>query len=146
MPERTWSRVAGTYAGPIRSTTLRGGFEGESALETRLDLSGWADSPEVVLTVDNGFSTAWAMYGERAGVYTNVPSKRFGSQGTVYATTHAPDQLLLHLRRFGLSAGTGGWLILTFHPNGVADVELIGHSGWRGDGQLWRVPEMLRVQ
>jgi hypothetical protein len=133
--------VAGTYTGPIRSTSLRGGLEGESAMETRLDLSGWNDAPEVVLRVNNGFSTAWAIYGERTGTYTNIPSKRYGTQGTLAVSTHAPNQLLLHLRRYGASAGTGSYIILTFIGNGKAVVDMIGHSGWRGDGELWRVEE-----
>jgi hypothetical protein len=115
-------------------------------MDVRLDLSGWPDTPGVLLRIDNGFSTAWTMYGERKGTYTNIPSKRYGSQGTVTATTHAPGQLLIQLNRFGLSAGTCSWMILTFRPNGVIDVELIGHSGWRGDGELWRVPAVLRHQ
>jgi len=142
MTERAWSQMVGTYTGPIRSATQRGGFEGESATETRLDLSGWAAAPEVVLRMDTGFSTAWAMYGERKGTYTNIPSKRYGTQGAVYPSTHAPNQLLLQWRRFGVSANTGGWIILTFRGNGVIDADMIGHSGWRGDGELWRAPAL----
>ena len=143
MSEQAWSHVTGTYTGPIRSSSQRGGFEGYSAMETRLDLSGLADAPEVVLRLENGFSTAWAIYGERKGLYTNIPSKRYGAQGTVYASTHAPNQLLLQTRRFGTSAGTGAWIILTFQRNGTVDVDFLGHSGWRGDGELWRAPAML---
>jgi hypothetical protein len=143
MTGRAWSHVTGTYTGPIRSVAERGGFEGASSMETRIDLSGWSVAPEVVLRMDNGFSTAWAMYGERKGVYTNIPSKRYGSQGTVFASTHAPDQLLLQTRRFGASTGTGIWMILTFRGNGNVDVDLIGHAGWRGDGELWRVPPVM---
>ena len=146
MSEQAWAQVRGVYAGPIRSSTQRGGFEGYSSMETRLDLAGWPDTPGVILRIDNGFSTAWALYGERKGLYTNIPSKRYGSQGTVFATTHAPNQLLLKLHRFGFSAGTGSWMILTFRPNGVIDVDLIGYSGWRGDGELWRVPAILSHQ
>jgi len=143
MTERAWSRVTGTYTGPVRSVTLRGGFEGESTMETRLDLSGWPDAPEAVLRVDTGFSTAWAMYGERRGTYTNIPSQRYGSQGTLYASTHAPNQLLLQLRRYGASTGTGNSMILTFLGKGKVEVDMIGHSGWRGDGELWRVEAPL---
>jgi hypothetical protein len=146
MSQRTWSRVTGTYTGPVRSASQRGGFEGYSAMETRLDLSGWVDDPQVQLRIDNGFSTAWALYGERKGLYTNIPSKRYGAQGTLYVSTHAPNQLLLKTRRFGASAGTGIWFILTFQPSGTVDVDLIGHSGWRGDGELWRVPALQRQQ
>ena len=142
MSPRVFARAAGTYTGPIRATTLRGGFEGEMTMEVRLDLSGTLDKPEVLLRLVKGFSTAWAMYGERDGLYTNIPSKRYGAQGFVYASTHAPNQMLLQLRRFGASPNVGGWLILTFQPDDVVDVEWIGHSGWRGDGELWRTPAL----
>jgi len=140
MTQRAWSRAEGSYVGPLRSTSLRGGFEGQSVIETRIDLSGWVDNPAVTMQTNNGFSTAWAMYGERKGLYTNVPAKRYGSQGTIYASTHAPDQLLLILRRFGASAGTTDWLIITFHGDN-AYVDVIGHSGWRGEGELWKIPQ-----
>ena len=129
----------------MRATSQRGGFEGETAIETRLDLSGWSDSPEVTLRIDNGFSTAWAIYGERRGTYSNVPSKWYGAQGRVYASTHAPNQMLIKLRRYGFSAGTGSWMILTFEGNGTINVNLIGHAGWRGDGELWRVPVLTKT-
>jgi hypothetical protein len=140
MSDRAWAQVRGSYTGPIRSTTQRTGFEAASSMEVRLDLSGYADDPGVFLKIENGYSTAWALYGQRKGAYTNIPSKWYGGQGTIYASTHAPNQLLIKTRRYGLSAGTGNWFILTFRPRGVIDVELIGHSGWRGDGELWRVP------
>jgi hypothetical protein len=109
-------------------------------METRLELSGWAGDPRVLLKFDSGFSTAWALYGERTGVYTNIPSRRYGSQGMIYASTHAPDQLLLKLRRFGVSANVGSFMILTFRADGTINVDFVGHSGWRGDGELWRAP------
>lgn len=146
MTDRAWSRVVGTYTGPIRSTTIRGGFEGESAMETRLDLSGWADSPEVVLRFLTGYSTAWTLYGERNGAYTNIPSKRYGAQGSIVASTHFPNQLLLKLRRFGLFPSTGNFMILTFRGGGAVDVDMVGHSGWRGDGELWRAPALSVVR
>jgi hypothetical protein len=146
MSDRAYAGVIGAYTGPIRATSQRGGFEGESSSEARLDLSGWPDAPRVVLKLDTGFSTAWAMYGEREGVYTNIPSQRYGAQGVVYASTHAPNQMLLKLRRFGASAGTGAWLILTFQGQGTIDVDWIGHSGWRGQGELWRVSDIMRAQ
>ena len=146
MSRQAWSRAIGTYTGPIRSSTQRGGFEGYSSMDVRLDLSGGVDSPEVQLKIDNGFSTAWAYYGERKGFYTDIPSKRYGAQGTVFASTHAPNQLLLQTRRYGASSGTGVWMILTFQPGGIIDVDTIGHSGWRGDGELWRAPSLLRGQ
>ncbi|HEX4084123.1 MAG TPA: hypothetical protein VHY22_04370 [Chthoniobacteraceae bacterium] len=138
MDARVFARAAGVYTGPIRATTLRGGFEGEMSMDVRLDLGGTVDAPEVLLRINRGISTAWAMYGERDGLYTNIPSKRYGAQGYVYVSTHAPNQMLLELRRFGASPNTSGWMILTLQPNDVLDAEWIGHSGWRGDGELWR--------
>jgi hypothetical protein len=143
MTPRAWSQVAGSYSGPVRLTTMHGAFEGEKTTEIRLDLSGSTDAPGVFLRMDSGLSTAWMPYGERKGSYTNIPSKRYGTQGAVFASTHAPDQLLLRLRRNGVSTSTGNWLILTFGRNGVVNVDMVGHSGWRGDGELWRVPATL---
>jgi len=137
---RTWSRVVGTYTGPIRSSTIRFGYEGLSAMETRLDLSGWADAPAVVFQMDKGYSTAWTEYGERKGTFTNIPDKRYGSQGTVVASSHFPNQLLLVLRRDTTANRKPMWLILTFLANGNVDVDYIGRSGWRGAGELTRVP------
>jgi hypothetical protein len=146
MSQRDWALARGTYTGPVRSTTQRFGVEGQSATEMRLDLSGWADQPGIKARMDAGYSTAWSMYGERKGVYTNIPAQRYGSQGTVYPSTHAPNILLLKFRRYGASGNTGTWMILTFRGNGAIDVDLIGHSGWRGDGELWRIPATERHQ
>jgi hypothetical protein len=142
MSARAWSRVIGTYTGPIHASTERGGFEGLMSTETRLDLSGWSDAPEIVFQVDKGYSTAWTPYGEWHGTYTNIPERQYGSQGGVLASTHAPNQLLLMLRR-NRSATQGSWLILTFRANGKADVDWIGRSGWRGGGELWKEPATL---
>ena len=138
MSARVWSRVIGTYAGPTHASTGRGGFHGLMSIETRLDLSGWSDAPKVVLRVDRGYSSAWAEYAEWQGTYTNIPSKRYGAQGEVFASTHAPNQALLVLRRNNTLTRAGSWLILTFRANGDADVDWIGRSGWRGSGELWR--------
>ena len=143
MTPRAWSQVAGSYSGPVRLTTMHGASEGEKTTEIRLDLSGGTNGPGVFLRMDTGLSTAWMPYGERKGTYTNIPSKRYGTQGTVFASTHAPDQLLLRLRRNGVSTFTGGSMILTFGRDGVVNVDMFGHSGWRGDGELWRVPATL---
>lgn len=140
MSARTWARVAGSYTGPIHASTVRAGYEGLSAMETRLDLSGWANAPAVIFQMDKGYSTSWTEYGERKGVFTNIPSKRYGSQGTVVASTHAPNQMLLVLRRDTTASHHGTWLILTFLASGEVDVDYIGRSGWRGEGELWRAP------
>lgn len=139
MSGRVWAQVKGTYTGPIRASTERYGFEDLSAAETRLDLSGWADAPNAVFRMDRGYSTAWTEYGEWKGTFTNIPARRYGTQGTVIATTHAPNQMLLILRRNGVSPLKGNWMILTFRGNGTIDVDWIGHSGWRGEGELSRV-------
>lgn len=141
MPARLWSRVVGTYTGPIRASTERGSFEGLMAMETRLDLSGWSDAPDVVFRMDKGYSTAFTPYGEWNGTFTNIPSQRYGSQGQVIASTHAPNQLLLVLRRNRTATRAGSWMILTFRANGSADVDWIGRSGWRGTGELGRVSQ-----
>jgi hypothetical protein len=140
IPARNWSRIVGTYTGPIHASTQRFGYEGLSSMETRLDLSGWADAPAVVFQMDKGYSTSWTEYGERKGTYTNIPDKRYGSQGIVIASSHAPDQVLLVLRRDTTAIHKGTWLILTFLTNGNVDVDYVGRSGWRGAGELTRVP------
>jgi hypothetical protein len=132
-----WSRIVGTYTGPIRASTIRSGFEGLAAISTRLDLSG-----SVVLRMDKGYSTSWTMYGEKKGTFTNIPSRRYGSQGTATASTHFPDQVLITIRRDGTLSHEGTWMILTFHANGNVDVDWIGRSGYRGTGELARVPSL----
>jgi hypothetical protein len=142
MTPAVWSRLIGTYTGPIHSSTIRFGFEGQSSTSVRLDLSGWADDPGVVFRFDKGYSTAWTMYGEKKGTFTNIPARRYGSQGTVVASTHYPDQILLVLRRDTTFTHANSWMILTYLGNGRLDVDWIGHSGWRGSGELWRSPEL----
>jgi hypothetical protein len=141
MPARAWSRVVGTYTGPVRATTIRFGFEGQSSIDARLDLSGWADDPEAVFRIDKTYSSPWTMYGETEGTFTNIPAKRYGSQGTVVASTHFPNQMLLVIRKDVTATRAGSWLILTFLGDGRVDVDWIGRSGWRGSGELWRVPK-----
>jgi hypothetical protein len=143
MSPRAWSRATGTYTGAIRVATERYGFEDLSAMDTRLELSGWADSPQVIFRMDRGYSTAWTEYGEWKGTFTNIPDQRYGTQGTVTASTHAPDQALLVLRRNGASTQSGNWLILTFRGNGTIDVDWIGRAGFRGQGELSRVPVLM---
>ncbi len=138
MSSRAWSHAVGTYIGPIHASTQRGGFDALAAMETRLDLSGWSDSPEVLFQMDKGYSTSWTEYGEWRGTFTNIPYRRYGAQGEVTATTHAPNQMLLVLRRNRTASREGVWLILTFHENGSADVDWVGRSGWRGQGELSR--------
>ena len=65
-------------------------------METRLDLSGWSDDPGVVFRMDKGYSTSWTEYGEWKGTFTNIPDKRYGSQGSSHrlharAQSIAPD-------------------------------------------------------
>ena len=146
VAESAWGHMKGTYTGPVRASTQRTGFEGQSSTEVRLDTSGPADAPDVVLQCDRGYSTAWSIYGERKGVYTNIPSRRYSSQGFVYATSHAPNQLLLQMHRYGLCPGIQFSMILTFRRDGNVSAEWIGPSGWHGDGELWRVPLLVRQQ
>lgn len=143
MSAQAWSRVVGSYNGPVRLTTQRWGFEAQKSIETRVDIAGPVSDPEIFLRMDSGFSTEWSVYGEHRGIYTNIQSKLYGSQGTVAAATHAPNQLLLTIHRDGASPEKCSWLILTFRGRGVVDAEMIGHSGWRGDGEFWRIPTVL---
>ena len=148
MSGQAWAQARGTYMGPVRETTIRGAFEGEASYELRLDLAGSADSPDIILYTDKGFSTAWAEYGERKGLYTNVPAKTYGAQGTVYATTHAPNQVDDPVEAFWICYAhtSGPFMVLTFRENGHIDVDWVDHAGWHGEGELWRVPAVLRQQ
>jgi len=147
MSDAAWSHVTGIYLGAVRASSQRFGYEGLTSMDLRLELSGRADQPGVLMRVENGFSTAWEQYGERKGTYTNIPSKRYGSQGWIEATTHAPNQLLLHYRRYGgVLSPTGAWMILTFRPDGNVPVDYIGHSGYRGDGEFYRKPDLRNMR
>jgi len=143
MSPRAWSRATGVYTGAIRATTQRFGFEDESSIETRLDLSGPPNSPAVILRIMKGYSTAWTEYGEWKGTFTNIPDERYGTQGSVNASSHAPDRALLILRRNGASQLAGIWMILTFRPDGAVDVDWVGYAGWRGSGVLSRAPSLV---
>jgi hypothetical protein len=140
LPAATWARVRGAYTGSIRATTERFGLEDTSATDVRLNLSGPVDSPGVLLRTWRGYSTGWTEYGEWKGTFTNIPQQRYGTQGTVFASTHYPNQALLVLRRNGASQYGGVWMILTFRDTATIDVDWIGHAGWRGEGVLTRVP------
>jgi len=140
MSAAAWSRAAGVYSGSIRATTERFGLEDTSAMDTRLNLTGPVDSPGVIFRMWRGYSTAWTEYGEWKGTFTNIPQRRYGTQGTVLASTHYPDQALLILRRNGASQYAGVWMILTFRDADTIDVDWIGHAGWRGEGVLSRLP------
>jgi hypothetical protein len=138
---REWQRMTGSFTGPIRAARDRSGYEALTAIEIRLDLSGWADSPAAVVRMSRGYTTAWTEYGEWVGNFTNVPSQVYGSQGDVVASTHAPNQLLLILHRRNAASKAGAWMILSFRPDGESvDVDWVGRSGWRGTGELTRTP------
>jgi hypothetical protein len=141
MSPASWSRVVGVYTGSIRATTERFGFENTSSIESRLMLSGPVESPGVVFRMWRGYSTAWTYYGEWKGTFTNIREKRYGTQGTVLISTHWPNQALLVLRRNGGSQLGGTWMILTFRDADDIDVDWIGRAGWRGEGELVRVPQ-----
>jgi len=146
MSAAGWSRVVGVYGGAIRATTERWGLQDTSSTETRLVLSGPVDSPGVIFRMWRGYSTGWTEYGEWKGTFTNIPQKRYGTQGSVNCTTHWPNQALLMLCRNGASQSAGAWMILTFRNTDTIDVDWIGRSGWRGEGELTRPPrlELLR--
>ena len=142
MTPTAWASARGVYLGNIRATTERFGFEDNAAMEVRLDLSGPVNSPGVIFRMWRGYSTAWTEYGEWKGTFTNIPQKRYGTQGSVFASTHYPNQALLILRRNGASQYGGVWMILTFRDNSIIDIDWIGHAGWRGEGELSRAPSL----
>ena len=140
MTAQAWSHIVGSYTGPVRESTMRNGTEGLSSMEIRLDLSGWATDPEAVFRMDKSYATAWTPFAVWKGTFTNIYEKRYGTQGSLRISTHAPDQILLTLRRNGELTGDATWAILTYRGNGILDVDWIGRSGWRGEGELWRTP------
>jgi hypothetical protein len=54
--------------------------------------------------------------------------------------------MLLIMRRVTTINHRPSWLILTFLPSGSIDVDYLGLSGWRGSGELSRVPSCAAVQ
>lgn len=140
MTPEQWSRVVGVYIGPVRATTIRFGDEGVTVLQTRIEISGRPEAPEIFLKVQTSFSGAWIPYSEKLETFTNIPERRYGTQGYIFASSHDPNQILLRLRPNGIPLGVRPRLILSFHAHGCADVEYLGPSGWRGEGTLHRVP------
>jgi len=139
MGPRTWEHYVGTYTGPIHADSMRFGYEGLSTRSIQITLSGRTDYPLVTLKEVNDTSSAFDEYVERKATYTNNPVQRYGAQGWVLASTHAPNQLLVRFRRYGIAVSALR-MIMTFNADGSADVDFFGHSGWRGTGELWRVP------
>jgi len=146
MTASAWARIRGTYTGPIHASTDRFGVHALAQMETRLDINGSAYDPAVTLQIDKGYSTSWTAYGEHKGTYTNVPYRRYGSQGTIVASSHYPNQMLVTVRRVSTLNHKPSWLVLTFLPSGSIDVDYLGLSGWRGSGELWRIPGYISVQ
>jgi len=140
MSERAFARIAGVYLGPVRTTTKRFGTQGIRLFEMRLELYGNPESPDVFLKLHTAFTGAWEAYGENSEEFTNIPERRYGTQGFIVATTHAPNQIMLSPRTGALSPHLGSFMIVTFRGRNRADVTWIGRSGWHGGGTLHRVP------
>ncbi len=116
-------------------------LKGLMAMDSRLDLSGWANAPEVVFRIDRGYSTSWTPYGEWHGTFTNIPSKRYGSQARLLPRRTPPTRCSWSCGGTEPRTRKGAWMILTFLGNGNVDVDWLGRSGWRGTGwALTRVP------
>lgn len=140
MSARAWAAVVGTYTGPVRSTMRRFRNEGASVAETRVEISGDAQNPRVFLKMQTGYTSAWVSYVERDETFTNIPERRYGTQGFVLASTHEPDQLMLRFRPGVLSANARAFWIITFCGRDCATIEAVGRSGRYGEGTLHRVP------
>lgn len=135
-----FARVDGVYLGPVRVKTKRFGSEGIRLFEMRLEIAGSPHSPDVFIKLHTAYTGAWNVYGESREEFTNIPERRYGTQGYVVATSHAPNQLLLRPRPGPLSPHAGSFMIVTFSGPNRADVTWIGKSGWHGGGRLHRVP------
>lgn len=142
MTPRAWGAAAGTYIGPIRSTSRRFGSEGVSVAETRLEISGTADEPLIFMKMRVAFTSAGNMNGERTETFTNIDQRRYGVRGRLFASSHAPDQLLLQLKPQPLSPTAGSFMILTFRGHGHADVDFVEHAFRHGEGTLLRPPAL----
>jgi hypothetical protein len=140
MNPAQWQRVTGLYAGPIRAATTRFGYEALSVRELRMEISGTAEEPLVFLKMQTSHAGAWTAYSEKTETFTNISERRYGTQGYVFASSHAPDQLLLRLRANGVSWNVRPRMILTFRGRSCIDVDWIAESGWRGEGTLQRLP------
>ena len=146
MTPEAWAQVTGVYSGPIRATTKRFGTEGIRVFETRLELFGSPESPDVFIKIRTTHSGAWTAYSEKTETFTNIPERRYGTQGYVFASSHAPDQLLLRLRPNGVSLDVRPTMILTFRGRGYVDVQWLASNGWHGEGSLHRVPVFTDVE
>jgi hypothetical protein len=135
-----WRKIAGVYSGPLRSTSSRFGNTGVVTENVRLELYGTPGAPLVFLKVHTSYTSANIAYGERMESFTNIPSREFGVKGRLAASSHAPNQLYISLRPQLLSPHRGTAMIVTFHENGGADIDLVGHFQRRGIGTLHREP------
>lgn len=140
MTPQQWKPLTGIYSGTIRATTRRLGTEGVRVFEARLELSGNPESPDVFLKIRTTHSGAWTTYSEKTETFTNIRVRRYGTDGYVLASTHAPDQVLLRLQPNGLWLDVRPTMILTFHAPGWADVQWLASNGWHGEGSLRSVP------
>lgn len=141
MTEQAWAAATGVYTGPVRTVIRRFGTEGAAVADARLEVSGSALRPRVFLKMQTGYSSAWTPYVERTETFTNIPERRYGTQGYILATTHGPDQLMLRFRPGVLSTNSRVFWIVTFTGRDCATVTAVGRSGRHGEGTLHRVPE-----
>jgi hypothetical protein len=135
----TWSRIAGIYTGPLRAdVNTFVGTRGVSVSDARLEIYGTAQHPEVFFKWNTEFSTALFPIEGRIESYTNIPERRYGVKGRARPSTHAPNEMLIKLHPNILSPTSFTYLILRFRGDGAADVDYLGHFGWRGIGTLHR--------
>lgn len=140
MTGSEWAAVTGIYTGPVRSVNRRFASEGLSVADARLELSGSAEQPRVFLKTQTGYAGAWSAYVERNESLTNIPERRYGTQGFIAAATHSPDGLTLQFRPGPFSTNSRAFWIVTFRGRDCAEVTAVARAGWHGEGTLHRVP------
>ena len=143
---RDWQRIKGIYTGPLRARTdTFWGTEGVGVSDSRLEIYGPPEAPLVFFKWNTVFTSALIPTDTRSESYTNIPERRYGVKGRLLASSHAPGEVLLELHPNVFSPTSFTYLIIRFHGRGCADMDYLGHFGWRGIGRLYRKPEFPGV-
>ena len=138
VAEQVWKNCIGNYRGTIHTTARAFGSTGDTVTEVRFQLTGSPTQPLIDLEMDSACSSTWDMSGTYNERFTNIPQRSYGIFTKVSASSHGPNQLLIHLNPKIGSPYRGAAMILSFHGNGTMGIDFIGHFGRRGTGRLER--------
>ncbi len=146
ISDHDWARIEGVYTGPLRANVdTFWGTKGVSASDSRLEVYGAPEAPLVFFKWNTAYSSALVSIDTRTESYTNIPQRQYGVKGRLRPSSHAPNELLVKLHPNVLSPTSFTYLIIRFRGDGCADVDYLGHFGWRGIGRLHRKPEFPGV-